>query len=101
MFEVHPEVSFWAMAGGRPNAYSKRKRLGKEERFGVLVSVFSSAEVEACADRMPVRVVAGLDDLYDALAALWTARRIKRGIAETLPEEPSADERGLLMRIVY
>ncbi len=101
VFEVHPEVSFWAMAGGRPNAYSKRKRLGKEERLGVLVGVFSRAEVEACTDRMPVRAVAGLDDLYDALAALWTARRIKHGIAETLPEEPSADERGLLMRIVY
>ncbi len=44
--------------------------------------------------------IAGVDG-YDALAALWTARRIKRGIAETLPEEPSVDERGLPMRIVY
>ena len=76
---------------------------GSEKRSGLACwwSVFSCADVEACADRMPVRAVAGLDDLYDALAALWTARRIKRGIAETLPEEPSADEHGLPMRIVY
>ena len=101
VFEVHPEVSFWAMGSGVPNVYGKHTLLGREERREFLAAVFDSDVVETCTALMPVRAVAGLDDLYDALAALWTARRIKRGVAGTLPEEPSADERGLPMRIVY
>ena len=101
VFEVHPEVSFWAMGSGVPNVYGKHTLLGREERREFLVDVFDSDVVETCTAVMPVRAVAGLDDLYDALAALWTARRIKRGIAKTFPAVPPTDVRGLPMRIVY
>ena len=50
---------------------------------------------------MPIRSIAGLDDLYDALAALWTAQRIDRGRSGTFPDDPPTDARGLPMRIVY
>ncbi|MCH8196421.1 MAG: DUF429 domain-containing protein, partial [Chloroflexi bacterium] len=43
----------------------------------------------------------GFDDLYDALALLWTAGRILRGEAERVPHDPPSDSRGLLMEIVY
>ena len=42
----------------------------------------------------------GVDDLHDALAALWTARRIRAGTARTFPDEPALDARGLRMAIV-
>jgi len=42
----------------------------------------------------------GVDDLHDALAALWAARRIRAGTARTFPNEPPLDARGLRMAIV-
>ncbi len=41
------------------------------------------------------------DDLLDAVAAAWTARRVVEGIAERLPAEPAMDRRGLRMEIVF
>jgi predicted RNase H-like nuclease len=40
------------------------------------------------------------DDLNDALAALWTARRIRDREAVVLPGRPKVDSRGLRMEIV-
>ena len=39
------------------------------------------------------------DDLNDALAALWSARRIAAGDAKPFPEETQWDSKGLQMRI--
>jgi predicted RNase H-like nuclease len=36
-----------------------------------------------------------------AFAALWTAERILRGEARSLPPEPSSDSVGLPMRMMY
>ena len=41
------------------------------------------------------------DDLLDACAACWSARRIAEGRAESLPREPHSDARGLRMQIWY
>ena len=41
------------------------------------------------------------DDVVDAIAGLWTARRIADGTAETLPETPPVDDTGLAMEIVF
>jgi predicted RNase H-like nuclease len=40
------------------------------------------------------------DDLNDALAALWTARRIAAGVAVVFPTAPATDRFGLRMEIV-
>ncbi len=40
------------------------------------------------------------DDMLDAFAALWSARRWIVGTAETLPPEPPKDACGLPMQIV-
>lgn len=34
--EVHPEVCFWALAGGHPMKYSKKKEEGFQERIEIL-----------------------------------------------------------------
>ncbi len=44
---------------------------------------------------------AGTNDILDAFAALWTAERILRGQAQTLPDAVVRDEVGLRMEIVY
>jgi predicted RNase H-like nuclease len=42
---------------------------------------------------------ARLDDVLDAFAALWVARRIEAGAARPLPPRPPRDGRGLRMAI--
>ena len=41
----------------------------------------------------------GDDDILDAFAALWSAERLLRGEAITLPVEPELDATGLAMEI--
>jgi predicted RNase H-like nuclease len=101
VFEVHPEVSFWAMASGVPNQFGKHKSIGKAERRELLTEVFDEVVVDECEEELPARSIAAVDDLYDALAALWTAQRIKYGRSRSFPEEPRFDARGLPMRIGY
>lgn len=48
-----------------------------------------------------IEVAAAAGDALDAYALLWSARRWREGRAETLPEEPDRDERGLRMEMVY
>jgi predicted RNase H-like nuclease len=55
---------------------------------------------EFSAARYPVGLVAH-DDILDGLVALWTAERIVRGEARTLPEDPPVDRYGLRMEMVY
>ena len=48
VFEVHPEISFWAMASSGSNEYSKHTKRGKDERREILMDVFGSDVVETC-----------------------------------------------------
>ena len=83
--EVHPETSF-AVLAGRPMESSKRQQPGQAERLAVLVPEFSNlAEVPTSPPG------ATTDDLLDATAAAWTARRMAVGIAVILgPNEVDA-----------
>jgi predicted RNase H-like nuclease len=95
IFEVHPEVSFWAM-DEQHIMFSKKTPSGAKERVELL-NVFFNGDVGAC----PLPSAAKSDDLLDACAAAWTAARFVRGEAERLPEDPPLDSRGLRMEIVY
>jgi predicted RNase H-like nuclease len=82
LYEVHPEVSFRAMNGGRPLRYRKRwaggvvERLERLRRQGIaLTQLGESASVR-------------VDDVLDAAAAAWSAHRIALGTACTLPDPP-------------
>ena len=90
--EVHPEVSFWAMHGGRPMPFGKKCREGIRARQDVLLRAgFPPEFVEALA--ADLRVPA--DDFLDACAAVWTAERIAHGLGKRFPDEIDLDMRGL------
>jgi predicted RNase H-like nuclease len=83
--EVHPEVSFVEMNGGRKLAWSKKSWNGMRQRAGLL-----EAHGVVVPDDIDIAGSAGIDDVLDAAAAAWTARRIHRVEARRYPES-SAD----------
>jgi predicted RNase H-like nuclease len=93
LFEVHPEVSFTAMAG-RPMAHYKATPEGRAERLALLRREFPDLDQHAGA-RLPK---AKPDDVLDAFATAWSARRRLRGDHIQLGGE--LDERGLRMEII-
>jgi len=95
--EVHPELSF-ATWRGRPMQNSKRKSAGKAERRELIRGHWRDA-LERCEASF-ARKACGLDDLYDAFAALWSARRVASGVAVQLPVSAPVDKHNLPMRIV-
>jgi predicted RNase H-like nuclease len=98
--EVHPELSFWAMNGRNALQFGKKTQAGFEDRLELIAQQFVGFNVPA--DRAQAKAMAplaGVDDLLDAIAAVWTARRIAEGSAEQFPADPESDERGLRMQI--
>jgi predicted RNase H-like nuclease len=87
--EVHPEVSFRAMNGNNDLRHGKKTRDGFAERTSLLPKngVWISAEGLAVKG-------AGADDVLDAGAAAWSARRIANGTGRSLPGEPAGGEHG-------
>jgi predicted RNase H-like nuclease len=98
--EVHPEVSFWAMAGNQPMQHKKRRQAGYDERAGLLETRLD-VSIWPRKDAFKAAPPAKPDDLLDAVVAAWTARRVAEGKAERLPNNPSEDRHGLRMEIVY
>ena len=99
--EVHPEVCFWAFAGGEPMMARKKSRSGREERLHLLrqIDPGTDAIVESALGRFRRREVAW-DDILDALVAALTADCEHRSL-ESLPGESQSDAYGLPMEMVY
>ena len=76
--EVHPELSFQALAGGALNA-SKHSWAGFWRRVRLLADAGIRLP-EDLAGRLP------LVDVLDAAAAAWSAERYARGEAEPIPD---------------
>jgi predicted RNase H-like nuclease len=97
--EVHPEVCFFVLAGRRELAAGKKTEAGRSERKRLLAPVFGDV-VEQCV-RERDRKQCAADDVIDAFVALWTARRIRDGLATVLPgNDPPRDRFGLPMEMV-
>jgi predicted RNase H-like nuclease len=96
--EIHPEVSFFFLGGGKPMRHSKKTEEGCIERASLLAGVFGRALEDVLAARFYVQV--SVDDVLDAFAALWTAERIHNKAHLTLPPAPPLDTAGLRMEIV-
>lgn len=99
VFEIHPDVCFAALAR-HPMVHPKRTPAGYEERRGYLQ--------QAMGISLPDRSLIGSwvppaqpDDVLDALAGAWTARRFAEGRAERFPVIEERDELGLRMEMVY
>jgi predicted RNase H-like nuclease len=80
--EVHPEVSFRAMNGGRPLRRRKKSAGGVLERLDLLRR--HGIDLEELGDS----AFAPVDDVLDAAAAAWSAHRIATKAAGTLPDPP-------------
>jgi predicted RNase H-like nuclease len=93
VFEVHPEVSFWALNEQRPLTFRKLDREGKEERLCLLRRHYPTIDQHLSGLRQSE--VAG-NDVLDAAAAAWTAECVASGM---VPRQ--FDSRGLRMEIVY
>lgn len=99
VFEIHPEVSFAALNGGQGLTTSKKRAAGRRERIQLLQPEFGELPARFVENR--TRTLVEADDVLDAFAALWSARRILNGTAECLPVLPLHDELGLRMAIYY
>jgi predicted RNase H-like nuclease len=95
--ECHPEVSF-AVWAGAPLLHAKKRQPGRDERIAMIDAVWPGERASVSAT-LP-RGTFAPDDLHDAFAALWTAIRIRRGVALELPGEIELDEHGIRMEIV-
>jgi len=96
--EIHPEISFWALNNQKPMQYSKKRLIGLKERMKLLVPIFSGIEKIVADARKPKEVEP--DDILDALVAAWTAGQTVIGKAETLPQNPEFDSKGLRVEIL-
>lgn len=100
MREVHPELSFFAMNDDTPLEASKHSETGRRAR-SELLAVQGMPEIEEAITTLPAGTLEA-DDVLDAHAACWTARRIRAGTAERCPpreETAPRNDRGLRMEI--
>jgi predicted RNase H-like nuclease len=96
--EVHPEVCFTVMNDGVPMAHPKKRAAGHTERRARIEAVFPGAFARIRDAERKVHVAS--DDILDALVALWSAARIRDGVARAFPAgEPPRDAFGLPMAI--
>jgi predicted RNase H-like nuclease len=97
VFEVHPELCFYELNGRNPMVHGKKSGEGELERRSLLEEVGFKAFLQSKVDEVGSRFK--LDDLLDASAACWTARRIMEKVAMPLPENSSRDTKQLRMQI--
>jgi len=98
--EVHPELAFYTMNGDAAVEASKHSNDGRDTR-AALLEANGFPDVQAAMEAFADSGV-GADDVIDAHAACWTARRIYEGTAERCPprnESAPRNERGLRMEI--
>jgi predicted RNase H-like nuclease len=95
LFEMCPELSLAVLAGA-PMAHAKTTPAGRAERIEALGADFGREQIEGHVQRPPAG--ARVDDVLDAFAGAWTARRY--AAAEHLRLGGQLDDRGLRMEVV-
>ncbi|KOX19642.1 DUF429 domain-containing protein [Nocardiopsis sp. NRRL B-16309] len=95
LHEVHPEMSFRAMAG-TPLQWSKRTWNGQSHRRSLLAE-----EGVLLPDDLGTAGRVAVDDILDAAAAAWSAHRIATDRAKSLPTPAQLDPSGAPIAIWY
>jgi predicted RNase H-like nuclease len=95
IFEMSPELSLAVLAGA-PMAHRKTTPAGRVERIDALGRVFGPEEIER--HLRTARRGARRDDILDAFAGAWTARR--HAAARHLQLGGDVDARGLRMEVI-
>ena len=96
IYEGNPELSFYQLNRDESMQRSKKIEEGRDERIDVLES-----HIPGIADVLEIEV----EDVperhrLDAVALLWTARRVWGHAARRIPREPEWDSEGLRMEYV-
>jgi predicted RNase H-like nuclease len=97
VIEVHPELSFALMNSEAAMRHRKKSSAGKDERRSLLESSWEGA-IDQLRPQLRGEDYA-LDDLHDAVAALWSARRWALGRARIFGDPTARDRRRLPMRM--
>lgn len=99
--ESHPEICFWALAGGSTMAHNKKTEPGFEERLSLLKNIQPNTEqiVDEAVRKFRRKDVAK-DDILDTLALAIKAASPSETL-RTIPEIPERDLKNLPMEIVY
>ena len=96
LYEIHPELSFRAMNHEEVILESKKSKEGFEIRNALLRRHFESFDFESIRNLYPRKDVMD-NDILDAMAVLWSAKRIQANEASFLPKIPEKPN----MQIVY
>ncbi len=83
LFECHPELSFKALNQEQVMLNSKKTKLGKMLRSQLIEEAFEVDLERNFLNTFLKRDVAD-DDIIDAFACLWTARRLSKGGADSI-----------------
>jgi predicted RNase H-like nuclease len=99
--ESHPELCFWALAGGRPMAYSKKGPQGFADRYAILEKTYphTAAMVDLALHQFRRKGLAR-DDILDAIVLAVSAGCSPESI-KTVPSVPPRDKKNLPMEMVY
>jgi predicted RNase H-like nuclease len=97
IFEVHPELCFYAMNGETCVREKKREPKGEARRRLLLRK--NGFPIDRLAVPTAPRRLWANDDLIDACACAWSAKRIRDGLSLRLSADPPLDGRGLRMEI--
>lgn len=100
VFEVHPEVAFWSLNGGR--ALTEPKKV-KNRPYGPGLALRRSLLAAAGLPRAALEAApppgADADDPIDALAGLTVVHDLARGGGRSFPDPPGRDAHGLPVAI--
>jgi predicted RNase H-like nuclease len=102
VWEVHPELCFWAMNGGQPVPLPKKiKSLPNPDGMALRRELLARKGFPIDRLQRPAwpKSQVAEDDILDACACAWSAGRIARGEHISLPSQPEFDGRGLRMQI--
>jgi predicted RNase H-like nuclease len=100
VIEVHPEICFWAMNGQQDVCASKHSGPGYLQRLALLKASIELPDIEWDNVESGVRG-AQPDDVLDAVAAAWTARKWVNGSFGRFPAVEELDAKGLRAEIIY
>jgi predicted RNase H-like nuclease len=100
LYEVHPRLSFLELRGGLVEQQPGDRKPRFRDQLSFLCDIFPSDALYQALTAFR-HAEASRNDILDAFAMLWSAKRIATSRAERLPSMPVYDARGFDMAVWY